>query len=273
MEEGGLPSGELSLEAAFAESHVAQVLDKLDRELVGLAPVKVRVRDICSPPARDRPTASPPGEAAGVGAPACTCVHRQSGYGQNHRGTAHGRDFSSPRLPAQRAPGLGLTRRSGRPVLGHTAPKTNEVLKRAMGGVLFIDEAYYLYRPENERDYGQEAIEILLQVMESERDDLVVILAGYPDRMETFFRVEPRVSLARRAPHRVPGLHVRGAAAIADRCSSRRSTGSSLGGPAFREYLELRRQQPTSPTRARAKCPRSCAAATGQALFANVTGR
>ncbi len=75
--------------------------------------------------------------------------------------------------------------------IGHTAPKTREVLKRAMGGVLFIDEAYYLYRPENERDYGQEAIEILLQVMENNRDDLVVILAGYSDRMDTFFASNP----------------------------------------------------------------------------------
>jgi len=78
--------------------------------------------------------------------------------------------------------------------IGHTAPKTKEVLKRAMGGVLFIDEAYYLYRQENERDYGQEAIEILLQVMENQRDDLVVILAGYKDRMETFFQSNPGVS-------------------------------------------------------------------------------
>jgi probable Rubsico expression protein CbbX len=75
--------------------------------------------------------------------------------------------------------------------IGHTAPKTKEVLKRAMGGVLFIDEAYYLYRPENEKDYGQEAIEILLQVMENQRDDLVVILAGYADRMDTFFSANP----------------------------------------------------------------------------------
>src|SRR5439155_5358039 len=78
--------------------------------------------------------------------------------------------------------------------VGHTAPKTKEVIKRAMGGVLFIDEAYYLYRPENERDYGQEAIEILLQAMENQRDDLVVILAGYKDRMDTFFRSNPGMS-------------------------------------------------------------------------------
>ncbi len=75
--------------------------------------------------------------------------------------------------------------------IGHTAPKTKEILKRAMGGVLFIDEAYYLYRPENEKDYGQEAIEILLQVMETQRDDLTVILAGYTDRMQTFFQSNP----------------------------------------------------------------------------------
>jgi probable Rubsico expression protein CbbX len=75
--------------------------------------------------------------------------------------------------------------------IGHTAPKTKEILKKAMGGVLFIDEAYYLHRPENERDYGQESIEILLQVMETQRDDLVVILAGYGDRMERFFESNP----------------------------------------------------------------------------------
>ena len=85
--------------------------------------------------------------------------------------------------------------------IGHTAPKTKEVLKRAMGGVLFIDEAYYLYRPENERDYGQEAIEILLQVMENQRDDLVVILAGYKDRMDTFFRSNP--GMASRIAHHI----------------------------------------------------------------------
>jgi probable Rubsico expression protein CbbX len=78
--------------------------------------------------------------------------------------------------------------------IGHTAPKTKDVLKKAMGGVLFIDEAYYLYKPDNERDYGQESIEILLQVMENQRDDLVVILAGYKDRMDTFFQSNPGMS-------------------------------------------------------------------------------
>jgi probable Rubsico expression protein CbbX len=78
--------------------------------------------------------------------------------------------------------------------IGHTAPKTREMLKKAMGGVLFIDEAYYLYRPENERDYGAEAIEILLQVMENNRDDLVVIFAGYKERMDVFYQSNPGLS-------------------------------------------------------------------------------
>ncbi len=93
--------------------------------------------------------------------------------------------------------------------VGHTAPKTKEVLRRAYGGVLFIDEAYYLYKPENERDYGGEAIEILLQVMEAERDKLVVIFAGYKDRMDDFFRSNPGSQLARRPPHRLPRLRRR----------------------------------------------------------------
>jgi probable Rubsico expression protein CbbX len=78
--------------------------------------------------------------------------------------------------------------------IGHTAPKTKEVLKKAMGGVLFIDEAYYLYKPDNDRDYGSEAIEILLQVMENQRDELVVILAGYKDPMDKFYESNPGLS-------------------------------------------------------------------------------
>lgn len=70
-------------------------------------------------------------------------------------------------------------------------PKPKKSLKRPWGGVLFIDEAYYLYKPENERDYGAESIEILLQVMENNRDDLVIILAGYKDRMDKFFHSNP----------------------------------------------------------------------------------
>jgi len=129
--------------------------------------------------------------------------------------------------------------------IGHTAPKTKEVLKRAMGGVLFIDEAYYLYRPENERDYGQEAIEILMQVMENQREDLVVIFAGYKSRMDTFFQSNP--GLGSRVAHHIdfPDYTVEELEAIAGRMV----TGLGLQlSPAARaalgEYLRLRREQP-----------------------------
>jgi probable Rubsico expression protein CbbX len=129
--------------------------------------------------------------------------------------------------------------------IGHTAPKTREVLKKAMGGVLFIDEAYYLYRPENERDYGQEAIEILLQVMENDRDKLVVILAGYKDRMDTFFRSNP--GMASRIAHHVdfPDFSEDELYAIAElmlRTMEYRL--EPRAAAAMREYIARRRQQP-----------------------------
>ena len=152
--------------------------------------------------------------------------------------------------------------------IGHTAPKTKEVLKRAMGGVLFIDEAYYLYRPENERDYGQEAIEILLQVMENQRDDLVVILAGYRDRMDTFFQANP--GFASRIAHHIdfPDYGQDELFAIAEamlgagglparrRRARRRCASTSRGA----------RRSRTSPTRARSatrSTARACARRTG----------
>src|SRR6185437_6829499 len=129
--------------------------------------------------------------------------------------------------------------------IGHTAPKTREVLKRAMGGVLFIDEAYYLYRPENERDYGQEAIEILLQVMENQRADLVVILAGYKNRMDTFFRSNPGMSS--RVAHHIdfpdytpPQLHAI-AQLMLEQMQYRLSPAAS---EALREYIARRICQP-----------------------------
>jgi probable Rubsico expression protein CbbX len=128
--------------------------------------------------------------------------------------------------------------------IGHTAPKTKEVLKKAMGGVLFIDEAYYLYRPENERDYGQEAIEILLQVMENHRDDLVVILAGYRERMETFFRSNP--GLSSRIAHHLdfPDYSPAELESIAARMlESMQYRLSSSGAAALRDYIPLRMRQ------------------------------
>ena len=129
--------------------------------------------------------------------------------------------------------------------IGHTAPKTKEVIKRAMGGVLFIDEAYYLYRPENERDYGQESIEILLQVMENHRDDLVVILAGYKDRMDTFFSSNP--GMASRVAHHIdfPDYSEAELMQIAQLMLTRLNYAFDGGASAaFAKYLTLRRQQP-----------------------------
>ncbi len=129
--------------------------------------------------------------------------------------------------------------------IGHTAPKTKEVLKRAMGGVLFIDEAYYLYRPENERDYGQEAIEILMQVMENQREDLVVIFAGYKSRMDTFFQSNP--GLGSRVAHHIdfPDYSTEELEAIAEKMVQGLGLRLSPSAhEALAEYLELRRMQP-----------------------------
>ena len=173
----------------YEESGVAEVLDELDRELIGLAPVKTRIREIAALLMVER-------------------ARKQLGLA-HETPTLHmsftGNPGTGKTTVALRMAGilhrLGYVRR-GHLVsvtrddlvgqyIGHTAPKTKEVLKKAMGGVLFIDEAYYLHRAENERDYGQESIEILLQVMENQRDDLVVILAGYADRMDKFFATNP----------------------------------------------------------------------------------
>ena len=174
------------------DSKVSAVLQALDEELIGLAPVKSRIRDIAALLLVDRLRR---GVGLSSGAPS---LHMSF---TGNPGT--GKTTVALRM-AQILHQLGYVRKGHLVAvmrddlvgqyIGHTAPKTREVLKRAMGGVLFIDEAYYLYRPENERDYGQEAIEILLQVMENQRDDLVVILAGYKDRMELFFRSNPGLS-------------------------------------------------------------------------------
>jgi probable Rubsico expression protein CbbX len=129
--------------------------------------------------------------------------------------------------------------------IGHTAPKTKEVLKRAIGGVLFIDEAYYLHRPENERDYGAEAIEILLQMMESHREDLVVILAGYKERMDAFFDSNPGMSS--RIAHHIdfPDYTTDELVAIGNLMLKEMSYEFSPdAGPAFRRYIEARMAQP-----------------------------
>src|ERR1700689_261631 len=171
---------------------VEAVLSELDRELVALAPVKARIREIAALLVVDRLR-----EQAGLAAGRPTlhmCFTGNPGTGKTT--VAMRMAELLHRLGyIERNHVVAVTRDDlvGQYV-GHTEPKTREVLKRAYGGVLFIDEAYYLYRPENERDYGVEAIEILLQVMENERHRLVVVLAGYKDRMDDFFRLNPGMS-------------------------------------------------------------------------------
>ena len=234
---------ELSLETAFAESQIGQVLDKLDAELVGLEPVKSRIRDICAFLLVDKlrsqlqlTTGAPSLHMSFTGNPGtgkttvalrmAEILHRL-GYVRKGHLVAVTRDD----LVGQ--------------YIGHTAPKTREVLKRAMGGVLFIDEAYYLYRPENERDYGQEVIEILLQQMENHRDDLVVVLAGYKDRMEQFFRSNP--GLSSRIAHHIDFPNYTSGELLAIghlMLKQMQYTLSREAEAALREYVELRRTQP-----------------------------
>ena len=173
----------------LAQTQVDAVLDELDRELVGLAALKRRVRDIAALLVIDRLRA---GLGLAAQAPSLhMCFTGNPGTGKTTVAQRMARILQ--RLGYLRTGHLVAVTRDDLvgQYIGHTAPKTREVLKKAMGGVLFIDEAYYLYRPENERDYGQESIEILLQVMENQRADVVVILAGYADRMETFFQSNP----------------------------------------------------------------------------------
>ncbi len=186
------PGPAATIADVLAQSQVEAVLDELDRELVGLAPVKQRIHDIAALLVIDKLRAN-----LGLSAQSPSlhmCFTGNPGTGKTTVALRMAEILH--RLGYVRKGHLVAVTRDDLvgQYIGHTAPKTREVLKKAMGGVLFIDEAYYLYRPENERDYGQEAIEILLQVMENQRDDLVVILAGYRDRMDTFFRSNPGMS-------------------------------------------------------------------------------
>jgi probable Rubsico expression protein CbbX len=188
-EESPATPGSVDLAAEFRDSGVKEILDELDRELVGLLPVKQRIRETAALLLVERArkqlglshqtptlhmcfTGNPGTGKTTVALRMSNLLHRLGYVRKGHLVSVTRDDLVGQ-------------------YIGHTAPKTKEVLKRAMGGVLFIDEAYYLYRPDNERDYGQEAIEILLQVMENNRDDLVVILAGYADRMDKFFSSNP----------------------------------------------------------------------------------
>ena len=233
----------VDLKKEYEGSGVKEVLDELDRELIGLAPVKQRIRETAALLLVDK-------------------ARRDMGLA-NETPTLHmsftGNPGTGKTTVAMKMAGLlhrlGYVRK-GHLVsvtrddlvgqyIGHTAPKTKEVLKKAMGGVLFIDEAYYLYRPDNERDYGQEAIEILLQVMENNRDDLVVIMAGYADRMDKFFSANP--GFRSRIAHHIdfPDYTDPELAQIAETMlDGQNYTFDTAGRTAMEEYIALRREQP-----------------------------
>merc|ERR1712003_24154 len=182
----------INLQEEYAKTEIAKILNILNEELVGLAPVKSRIREIAALLLIDKlrknlgiTSASPGLHMSFTGSP---------GTGKTTVGLKMA-DILFKLGYVQKGHLLTVTRDDlvGQ-YIGHTAPKTKEVLKRAMGGVLFIDEAYYLYKPDNERDYGAEAIEILLQVMENQRDELVVILAGYKEPMDKFYESNPGLS-------------------------------------------------------------------------------
>lgn len=225
------------------EANIPSVLTDLDRDLVGLAPVKTRIRDIAALLVIDKLRAN-----FGLNAKAPSlhmCFTGNPGTGKTTVAMRMAEILH--RLGYVRKGHLIAVTRDDLvgQYIGHTAPKTKEVLKKAMGGVLFIDEAYYLYRPENERDYGQEAIEILLQVMENQRDDLVVILAGYKDRMDTFFQSNPGMSS--RIAHHIdfPDYGVGELSLIADKLLEQQSYVFGAGArDAFTTYLDARIKQP-----------------------------
>lgn len=228
---------------ALASSGITELLAQLDRELIGLAPVKQRIRDIAALLLVDKLRAE---RGFSAGAPSLhMCFSGNPGTGKTT--VALRMAAILHRLGYVRKGHLVAVTRDDLvgQYIGHTAPKTKEVLKRAMGGVLFIDEAYYLYRPENERDYGQEAIEILLQVMENNRDDLVVILAGYKDRMDKFFESNPGMSS--RIAHHIdfPDYGVDELAQIADlMLETMQYRFDEDATRVFTDYLERRMLQP-----------------------------
>jgi probable Rubsico expression protein CbbX len=229
--------------AAHRDSNLEEILDELDRDLVGLKPVKAYIRRVASLllVARLR-------DKVGLASERPTLHMSFTG----HPGT--GKTTVAMRM-AKILHHLGYLRRGHLVVatrddlvgqyVGHTAPKTKETLKKAMGGVLFIDEAYYLYRPENERDYGQEAIEMLLQATENQREDLVVILAGYQDRMATFFQHNP--GFRSRVAHHIsfPDYTLQELATIAELMLRQQNYAfDAESRQAFVEYLALRMKQP-----------------------------
>ena len=233
----------IDLQAEYNSTQIQDVLDKLDRDLIGLKPVKTRIREIAAlllverlrkkmelttetPTLHMNFTGNPGTGKTTVAMRMAEILHKLEYMCEGHLVSVTRDDLVGQ-------------------YIGHTAPKTKEVIKKAMGGVLFIDEAYYLYKPENERDYGQESIEILLQVMENNRDDLVVILAGYKDKMDRFFQSNP--GMRSRIAHHLdfPDYTSEELLAIAKLLLAQQNYRfSSDAEKAFSRYIECRMQQP-----------------------------
>lgn len=233
----------LNLKEEYKKTQIQNVIDILEEELVGLIPVKSRIREIAALLVIDRLrqkanlTSNSPGlHMSFTGSPGTgktTVASRMADilYKLGHSRKGHLITVTRDDLVGQ--------------YIGHTAPKTKESLKRAMGGILFIDEAYYLYKPDNERDYGAEAIEILLQVMENQRADLIVILAGYKERMEKFYESNPGLS-SRIANHvDFPDYSTEELLIIGKTMLEEQQYQFTPDAEkAFLEYIEKRKQQP-----------------------------
>lgn len=233
----------LNLKQVYLDTEIKKIIDILNEELVGLLPVKTRIQEISALLVIDKlreslgfTTGNPGLHMSFTGSPGTgktTVATRMADilFKLGHSKKGHLLTVTRDDLVGQ--------------YIGHTAPKTKEVLKKAMGGLLFIDEAYYLYKPDNERDYGSEAIEILLQVMENQRDDLVIIFAGYKERMEQFYTSNPGLS-SRIANHvDFPDYSSEELFIIAKMMlEEQQYQFSPEAEPAFFDYVMKRREQP-----------------------------
>lgn len=233
----------VSVKQEYEKTQIETIISNLEADLIGLKPVKARIREIAALLLIDRLrknvglTSSNPGlhmsftGSPGTGKTTVALKMADILYKLGYIRKGHLLTVTRDDLVGQ--------------YIGHTAPKTKEVLKKAMGGVLFIDEAYYLYKPDNERDYGSEAIEILLQVMENQREDLVVILAGYKDRMDVFYESNP--GLASRIANHVhfPDYSAEELLQIAKQMLAEQQYQiTSEGEQVLLQYIQLRKQQP-----------------------------
>jgi len=241
--EEAVSDGEADIETVVRDSRVNEVLEELDRELIALKPVKQRIREVAALLVIDRLR-----EQMGLGSERPTLHMSLTGNPGTGKTTVALRmaEILHRLGYLERGHLVAVTRDDlvGEYV-GHTAPKTKDVVRRALGGILFIDEAYYLHRPANERDYGQEAIEVLLQVMESERQNLVVVMAGYEGPMEEFFQANP--GMGSRVAHHIafPDYSADELLQIAGLMVGKQGYElSEEGESALRDYIEARLDQP-----------------------------